>query len=323
MAVIDGSAETPSTVEEMKQEAKREELNADNNGEKVSSSPITPPSTVTEPVVAAAEPFPTTAQSATFVDPDEQASQLRLKFLLEKSSIYAKLVGDRMERQQQLKAKQEERAATRKGNKEVKTVEEPNAKKTRATRGAALSGTTPSEPAEEKPTVKRRRTTRGKAAAPVPTEDIKEETEDAAAEPAGSTAPAQTEAENASNQTSQIYMGKQPALITGAKLRDYQLAGVQWMVSLYENGLNGILADEMGLGKVSDSDESCLESALTVAIQTIQTISFLAHLMAMNAHGPYLIVCPLSVLANWVNEFAKFAPDIPVSCFVDSSVYVC
>lgn len=35
--------------------------------------------------------------------------------------------------------------------------------------------------------------------------------------------------------------------------------------------------------------------------------------MAMNAHGPYLIVCPLSVLANWVNEFAKFAPDIPVS----------
>lgn len=39
-------------------------------------------------------------------------------------------------------------------------------------------------------------------------------------------------------------------MITGAKLRDYQLAGVQWMISLYENGLNGILADEMGLGKV-------------------------------------------------------------------------
>lgn len=35
--------------------------------------------------------------------------------------------------------------------------------------------------------------------------------------------------------------------------------------------------------------------------------------MAMNAQGPYLIVCPLSVLANWINEFAKFAPDIPVS----------
>lgn len=42
------------------------------------------------------------------------------------------------------------------------------------------------------------------------------------------------------------YSFKQPELVTGAKLRDYQLAGVQWMISLYENGLNGILADEMG-----------------------------------------------------------------------------
>ena len=33
-------------------------------------------------------------------------------------------------------------------------------------------------------------------------------------------------------------------------LRDYQLAGVEWLISLWENGLNGILADEMGLGKV-------------------------------------------------------------------------
>ena len=47
------------------------------------------------------------------------------------------------------------------------------------------------------------------------------------------------------------YSFAQPALVTGAKLRDYQLAGVQWMISLYENGLNGILADEMGLGKVN------------------------------------------------------------------------
>lgn len=47
------------------------------------------------------------------------------------------------------------------------------------------------------------------------------------------------------------YTFAQPALVTGATLRDYQLAGVQWMISLYENGLNGILADEMGLGKAS------------------------------------------------------------------------
>lgn len=40
--------------------------------------------------------------------------------------------------------------------------------------------------------------------------------------------------------------------MTGGILRDYQLTGVEWLVSLYDNGLNGILADEMGLGKVSN-----------------------------------------------------------------------
>lgn len=33
------------------------------------------------------------------------------------------------------------------------------------------------------------------------------------------------------------------------ELRDYQLAGVSWLISLFQNGLNGILADQMGLGK--------------------------------------------------------------------------
>jgi ATP-dependent DNA helicase len=42
----------------------------------------------------------------------------------------------------------------------------------------------------------------------------------------------------------------QPAEITGATLRDYQLQGVAWMAGLYQNNMNGILADEMGLGYV-------------------------------------------------------------------------
>ncbi len=37
-------------------------------------------------------------------------------------------------------------------------------------------------------------------------------------------------------------------LIEG-ELRQYQLKGVKWLISLYQNGLNGILADQMGLGK--------------------------------------------------------------------------
>lgn len=40
----------------------------------------------------------------------------------------------------------------------------------------------------------------------------------------------------------------QPKMLKGGDLKEYQLAGLQWLVSLYNNNLNGILADEMGLG---------------------------------------------------------------------------
>ena len=110
----------------------------------------------------------------------------------------------------------------------------------------------------------------------------------------GRAEPEAEEADEAESGEAKQYSFRQPELVTGATLRDYQLAGVQWMISLYENGLNGILADEMGLGK------------------TLQTISFLAHLRAKGTWGPFLIVCPLSVLNNWMTEFEKFCPIIPV-----------
>lgn len=81
----------------------------------------------------------------------------------------------------------------------------------------------------------------------------------------------------------------QPKLVVGGTLRDYQIKGVEWLISLYENGLNGILADEMGLGK------------------TIQCISFLAHLTEKGIPGPFLIVAPLSTLGNWVREFKTYS----------------
>ncbi|KDD71699.1 SNF2 family N-terminal domain-containing protein, partial [Helicosporidium sp. ATCC 50920] len=77
-------------------------------------------------------------------------------------------------------------------------------------------------------------------------------------------------------------------------LRDYQLRGVRWLVSLYQNGINGILADQMGLGK------------------TVQTIAFLCHLRSKGVLAPYLILGPLSTLSNWVAEFERWAPDFPV-----------
>jgi len=42
---------------------------------------------------------------------------------------------------------------------------------------------------------------------------------------------------------------EQPALLKGGVLKSYQMFGLNWMISLYNNNLNGILADEMGLGK--------------------------------------------------------------------------
>ena len=37
--------------------------------------------------------------------------------------------------------------------------------------------------------------------------------------------------------------------IKNGEMRDYQIRGLNWMISLYENGLNGILADEMVRGE--------------------------------------------------------------------------
>lgn len=39
-----------------------------------------------------------------------------------------------------------------------------------------------------------------------------------------------------------------PSYIQGV-MRDYQLRGLNWLISLYESNVNGILADEMGLGR--------------------------------------------------------------------------
>ena len=44
---------------------------------------------------------------------------------------------------------------------------------------------------------------------------------------------------------------QQPKYLT-TPLKDYQLKGLNWLATLYEQGINGILADEMGLGKVRD-----------------------------------------------------------------------
>ena len=86
----------------------------------------------------------------------------------------------------------------------------------------------------------------------------------------------------------------QPLLLSGGIMRSYQLEGYEWMATLWEKGINGILADEMGLGK------------------TIQTVALFCHLYEMGVPGPFLVVAPLSTVPNWVNEFKRFSPTVPV-----------
>ena len=86
---------------------------------------------------------------------------------------------------------------------------------------------------------------------------------------------------------------EQANMLVGGKLKEYQVKGLQWMISLYNNNLNGILADEMGLGK------------------TIQTISLITYLIERKQQtGPYLVIVPLSTLTNWNLEFEKWAPSV-------------
>ncbi|XP_060850449.1 helicase domino isoform X3 [Rhopalosiphum padi] len=84
-------------------------------------------------------------------------------------------------------------------------------------------------------------------------------------------------------------------------LREYQHIGLDWLVTMYEQNLNGILADEMGLGK------------------TIQTIALLAHLACEKEDwGPHLIVVPTSVMLNWEMEIKKWCPSFKILTYYGS-----
>jgi SWI/SNF-related matrix-associated actin-dependent regulator of chromatin subfamily A member 5 len=94
---------------------------------------------------------------------------------------------------------------------------------------------------------------------------------------------------------SQTVFRDSPSFVQNGEMRDYQIAGLNWLISLHENGISGILADEMGLGK------------------TLQTISFLGYLRHIcDITGPHLIAVPKSTLDNWHREFKKWTPEVNV-----------
>ncbi|XP_076870875.1 chromodomain-helicase-DNA-binding protein 1-like [Brachyhypopomus gauderio] len=86
--------------------------------------------------------------------------------------------------------------------------------------------------------------------------------------------------------------------LEGIQLRPYQLHGVRWLADCLSNLEGCILGDEMGLGK------------------TCQTISLLVYARGyLGMKGPFLVLCPLSVMENWRGELERFSPGLSVLCY--------
>jgi ATP-dependent DNA helicase len=226
-----------------------------------------------------------------------------LEYLLNQSKLYSTIMLAQMQRQEE-----EAQVTDEKGKKRVLKREETAEKaaevsQKRATRSAVTVQETAEEATEQPTTGGRRKSARGAATKTksgngkisdyLNKDDLKAKAGDKSINEAlAEEVDSDVQAGNIGVQN--LRSAKQPALVSGGLMRSYQLEGLEWLTSLYENGLNGILADEMGLGK------------------TIQTISFLAFLREKGTYGPFLIASPLSTTSNWVNEFNKWTPEIPV-----------
>ena len=93
-----------------------------------------------------------------------------------------------------------------------------------------------------------------------------------------------------------------PASSFAGQLRDYQRDALGWFAFLKRFGFGGCLADDMGLGK------------------TVMVLAWLDRLRAMKqARAPSLVVVPRSVVFNWKEEAARFAPKLRVLDFSGAS----
>lgn len=92
----------------------------------------------------------------------------------------------------------------------------------------------------------------------------------------------------------ELLKDKQPSIMNGGEMMDYQIEGMNWLYYQWFKSQNAILADEMGLGK------------------TIQLISFFATLVQDHRNWPFLVVVPNSTCPNWRREIKKWVPSLRV-----------
>jgi len=94
-----------------------------------------------------------------------------------------------------------------------------------------------------------------------------------------------------SNDASLLDVLPQPDGFNGV-LRDYQIRGYSWLHYLTCLGIGACLADDMGLGK------------------TIQFIALLLSRRMRNDTKPWILICPTSLVGNWIHEIKKFSPSV-------------
>lgn len=226
----------------------------------------------------------------------------QLEFLMNKSKLYATVMLAQMQRQEDEEKAQDAKTQGQTSKREQNAEKAAAESQRRATRGSAINSASISK--QEDDGIAQKKKGRGrpkKADAKISNyfkkEDVEKKTDKKDVTEALKDAVTGDNVKPGEIGMQDLKSARQPKLVTGGTMRSYQLEGLEWMLSLYENGINGILADEMGLGK------------------TIQTIAMLAHLWENKSYGPFLIAAPLSTTSNWVAEFEKWTPSLPVMLY--------
>ncbi|KAG8435171.1 hypothetical protein GDO86_013207 [Hymenochirus boettgeri] len=222
----------------------------------------------------------------------------RLQHLLEKSNIYSKFLLTKMEQQQleQIKRKEKlEKKQKRNVVKDSAKEEKTGAKKKRPRENYSLSDVITKE---ELMSVSKKSKLEEKDENVLTCEDIEKNVDsnstikDRLSQTVRNNAKHLLDPERKVN--GQPVPFQQPKYFTGGVMRWYQIEGMEWLRMLWENGINGILADEMGLGK------------------TVQCIATISMMVEKGVPGPFFVCGPLSTLPNWMSEFKRFSPEIPV-----------
>ncbi|KAK5944113.1 putative ATPase [Knufia obscura] len=229
--------------------------------------------------------------------------------LLKTSSVFVAIMADKMKEQQKQNAERAKREATRKQNAERKASEAKGSSRRSArthqegeTNGEVKEERTKQEE-DEQPARKGRgrpkrdgtsvaKDKKGSITSYLDKKQLKEAEEGPSVQKALAEAAGEIEEKGEGLGAQDLVATEQPKLVSGGKMREYQLEGLEWLKTLWMNGLCGILADEMGLGK------------------TVQAISLIAFFKENNISGPFLVAAPLSTVRNWVEEFKRWTPEI-------------